>query len=338
MLRLGIIGTNWITHSFVNAALASGEYELTAIYSRGLEKAEAFAKEYDNADSIHLETSLEAFFHREDVDVVYLASPNSMHYEQAKLAMEAGKHVISEKPAVSTLAELEELVELAEAKEVFFFEAARHIHEDNFQRVESFLKGRDDILGANFNFMKYSSRYDALLRGEEPNIFSPKFSGGALMDLGIYLVYAAIGWFGVPKEAHYFHRQLPTKVDGMGHMVLRYDTFDVTLMTGKHADSNLLSEIYLSDSTIELDGISTIGSVIQKKREEDGICEVDFSGPIADVPMIEEAIAFAKVMTNPMNVKQQKLYQDWIQLARDVHELMEKMRKESGIVFAADSK
>ncbi len=64
--------------------------------------------------------------------------------------------------------------------------------------------------------MKYSSRYDQVLDGEEPNIFSTHFSGGALMDLGVYLVYAAVAWFGMPKEVHYFPRKISTGVDGLG--------------------------------------------------------------------------------------------------------------------------
>lgn len=64
--------------------------------------------------------------------------------------------------------------------------------------------------------MKYSSRYDQVLAGEVPNIFSTRFSGGALMDLGVYLVYATIGWFGMPSEVHYFPRKISTGVDGLG--------------------------------------------------------------------------------------------------------------------------
>ena len=338
MLKLGVIGTNWITHRFVNAALQSQEYQLSAVYSRTKGKAEKFASKYDDAENIHIMTELSELCELDEVDVVYIASPNSLHYEQARLLMSHNKHVIVEKPAVSTLEELEELIELAEEKEVFFFEAARHIHEENFQRVASFLKNRDDILGANLTFMKYSSRYDALLRGEEPNIFSSKYSGGALMDLGVYLVYTAVAWFGRPTSVFYFNQKLSTGVDGLGTMIFRYETFDVTMTVGKNADSFLPSEIYLSDSTLCLDAVNSIGSIIQKKRENNQLTEVDFGAEKTDVVMLEEAKAFANIMVNPMGIKQQKVYQDWVQLARDVHGLMETMRKESDIIFAADAK
>lgn len=336
MLNLGIIGTNWITHEFVGAATTSGEYQLSAVYSRNEDKAKEFASKYPNAKSVIASTDLVEFFHLEEIDVIYIASPNSLHYEQAKGAIEAGKHVIVEKPAVSRLEELEELIDLAEEKEVFYFEAARHIHEENFKRVAVMLKNREDILGANLNFMKYSSRYDAVLRGEEPNIFSPRFSGGALMDLGVYLVYTAISWFGKPKENFYFNQKLPTGVDGLGTMIFRYDGFDVTMMIGKNADSYLPSEIYLSDSTICLDAINSIQEIKVKKREDKELVELNYGETNSENPMIEEAIAFSEVINQPMNVEQQKKYQDWIQLAKEVHYVMESLRTQTGIVFDAD--
>lgn len=336
MLNLGIIGTNWITHEFVSAALKSEEYQLKAVYSRQSEKAHEFASRYPDSEEIMVSTNLSEFFHLEELDVIYIASPNSLHYEQAKGAIEAGKHVIVEKPAVSKLEELEELIDLAEDKEVFYFEAARHIHEENFERVALLLKNRKDILGANLSFMKYSSRYDAVLNGEEPNIFSPKYSGGALMDLGVYLIYAAVSWFGKPNESFYFDQKLPTGVDGLGTMIFRYDGFDVTMMTGKNADNYLPSEVYLSDSTICLDAINSIQEIKVKKRENGQLIELSYAEESLDNPMIEEAIAFSKVINNPMNVKEQKSYQDWIQLAKDVHSVMESLRKQTGIVFDAD--
>ena len=98
MLALGVIGTNWISHQFVEAALASGKYQLKGVYSRKLATAEEFGAKYDG--ECFYETDLDKFFAR-DFDVVYIASPNSLHFAQAKVALLAGKHVIVEKPAFS---------------------------------------------------------------------------------------------------------------------------------------------------------------------------------------------------------------------------------------------
>lgn len=336
MLKLGIIGTNWITHQFVEAAIESGEYTLASVYSRRADNAEQFAEKYDNAKEVSIETDFKAFVSSPNVDVIYIASPNSLHFSQAKAAILAGKHVIVEKPLVSTYGELSELIELSEEKEVFLFEAARHIHEENFKYVSNYIKGKDKVLGANLSFMKYSSRYNALLKGEEPNIFSAKYSGGALMDLGVYLLYAAVDWFGKPKDVYYFAQKLPTGVDGLGTMILRYDGHDVTLSTGKNANSFLPSEIYFEDETLILDAINSIESITVQPLKEATEPLENRAKKASENPMIDEALAFADVIHHPNSIQQQKDYQDWIQLARDVHSTMEKLRKHAEIVFEAD--
>ena len=97
MLKLGVIGTGAISHHFIEAAHASGKYQLVTVYSRKLETAATFASRYQD---IQLFDQLEDFF-KSSFDVVYIASPNSLHFAQAKVALSAGKHVILEKPAVT---------------------------------------------------------------------------------------------------------------------------------------------------------------------------------------------------------------------------------------------
>jgi predicted dehydrogenase len=175
MINLGIIGTNWITDQFVQAAHETGKYRLAAVYSRRLDTAQKFGEKYGD---VEYATDLDTFFGLEHVNTVYIASPNSLHFEQAKQGILAGKNVIVEKPAFSTPTEMDEIIELANQKRVFFFEAARNIHEKSFKTIADFLPSKDQIIGADFSFMKYSSRYDQVLDGGEPNIFSPHFSGG----------------------------------------------------------------------------------------------------------------------------------------------------------------
>lgn len=82
MIRFAVVGTNWITKQFVDAAHETGKYKLTAIYSRSLEQAQAFASDYPVE---HLFTSLEDLAQSPDVDAVYIASPNSLHFPQTRL-------------------------------------------------------------------------------------------------------------------------------------------------------------------------------------------------------------------------------------------------------------
>lgn len=331
MIQLGIIGTNWITHQFVSVALETKRYQLAAVYSRKLETAQEFGNRYGD---VAYATDLKTFFNIEHMDTVYIASPNSLHFEQAKQAILAKKNVIVEKPAFSTPEEMEEIIELASQQKVFFFEAARNIHETSFKKIADLLPLKNQILGANFTYMKYSSRFDQVLNGQEPNIFSPHFSGGAIMDLGVYLVYAAVAWFGLPNESHYFARMLPTKVDGSGIAILRYDQFDVTLQTGKNGDAFLDSEIYFTNGTLILDGVNAISKAEFHDRDhkERDIIEITTE----ENPMVEEARDFANVLENPTDKNWGAQYEEWVELARNVNTVVYQLRKSAGIVFDAD--
>lgn len=330
MLRLGIIGTNWITHQFVQAALGTNKYELTAVYSRKLASAQEFGQKYGG--SLTYCTDLTEFFALDKIDVVYIASPNSLHFFQAKQAIENGKHVIVEKPAFSTPAEMNEIVTAAQENQVLFFEAARNIHEESFAKIKEMLPAPEHILGANFTYMKYSSRYDLVLKGEEPNIFSPHFSAGSLADLGVYVVYAALGWFGRPKEVHHFAHKIRTGVDGLGIVILRYDHFDVTLQHGKIGDSELPSEIYFDNGTLWLDAVNSISRAHLTKRSEEVPIELDIS--VKENPMTEEAADFAAVIEND----DQQRYQKWLELALNVNQVLYELRQQAGVVFDADKK
>ena len=330
MIHLGIIGTNWITDQFVQAAHETGRYHLTAVYSRKLATAQSFAEKYGEVTCVD---DLTAFFQLEELDTVYIASPNSLHFEQAKQGILSGKNVIVEKPAFSTPSEMAEIIELANENQVLFFEAARNIHEKSFDTIASVLTEHGNIIGANFTYMKYSSRYDAVLAGEEPNIFSPHFSGGALVDLGVYPVYAALAWFGRPQNVYYFARKIVTGVDGIGTIILRYETFDVTIQTGKIGNSDLKSEIYFENGTLELNAVNAIEQAVFYDRTNN---ETVLPVTAQANPMVEEAADFAEVIENKADPQLGARYEEWIELARDVNESIYLMRKHAEISFDAD--
>ena len=333
MINLGVIGTNWISGQFVEAALSTKEYTLTAVYSRKLETAQTFGNPFGD---VEYATDLNTFFGIQHMDTVYIASPNSLHFTHAKEAILAGKNVIVEKPAFSTPKEMDEIITLANEKHVFFFEAARNFHEKGFQKVRDLLPLKNEILGASFTYMKYSSRYDQVLEGAEPNIFSPHFSGGALMDLGVYLVYTAIAWFGMPNDVHYFARKVATGVDGLGWGILRYDLFDVTIQPGKIGDSYATSEVYFNEGTLVLNGVNAIEDVVYHDRTHQRREKIEIYP--AENPMVEEALNFAKVISHPTDSTYGVLYEEWVELARNVNQVIYDLRKSAGIVFDADSK
>ena len=324
MLKLGIIGTGAISHHFIEAAHASGQYQLATVYSRNLETAEQFARRYSN---VQLFDQMDAFL-MSSFDVVYIASPNSLHYSQAKMALSAGKHVILEKPAVTQPQEWQDLVQTAKKHQCFIFEAARNYHEDAFATIKSFLADKQ-VLGADFNYAKYSSKMPDLLAGDAPNVFSDRFAGGALMDLGIYPIYAAVRLFGKPTHATYQAQQLDNTIDLNGDGVLSYPEFQVHIKTGKNITSNLPCEIYMTDGTLTLNTIEHVRSAIFTDHQGN---ETLLPIPQAPHTMTEEAAAFASMIKQA----DQTLYQSWIDDATHVHNLLYTMRQDAGIRFEAE--
>ena len=324
MLKLGIIGTGTISHHFIEVAHTSGEYQLVAVYSRKLETAENFASIYNNVD---LFDQMDAFL-ASSFDVIYIASPNSLHYSQAKAALLSGKHVILEKPAVTQPHEWQDLVQTAKEHQCFIFEAARNYHEDAFATIKNFLANKQ-ILGADFNYAKYSSKMPNLLTGDTPNVFSDRFAGGALMDLGIYPLYASIRLFGKPHDANYVAQQLENSIDLNGDGILFYPDYQVHIKAGKNITSNLPCEIYTTDGTLTLNTIEHIQSAIFTDHQGK---ELQLTIQQAPHNMTEEVTNF----TNMIKQADPTLYQSWIDDATHVHNLLYTMRQNAGIRFEAE--
>ena len=237
MISFATIGTSWITDSFISSAHSTGQWQLSAVYSRDDAKGKDFALKYDDKN-VHIHTSLAALVSDDKVDAVYIASPNSLHFEHAKACIEARKHVIVEKPAACNSCEFDELCRLSREHSVFFLEAFRHIHEASFDLLRQALHRLGSIYGASFTYASYSSRYNNVLAGETPNIFSLDFAGGSLVDLGVYPISAAIALFGKPNAQSYAPVTIRTGADGGGVVVLKYDDFAVQINASKIYTSN----------------------------------------------------------------------------------------------------
>ncbi|GAB7347613.1 hypothetical protein MBLNU459_g4487t1 [Dothideomycetes sp. NU459] len=330
MLNFAIIGTNWITDSFVQSAQASKKWKLAAVYSRSADTARSFAEKY-SVDALY--TSIDQLAADSNVHAVYIASPNSLHFDHAKAVLSAKKHVILEKPATSTVAELDSLFALARSNGVFLVEAFRHIQEVNFKLLRSQLlqeKKLGTIFGASLTYASYSSRYNNVLAGETPNIFSLDFSGGCLVDLGVYPVAFAVALFGKPKSQTYAPYICPTGVDGGGFITLKYETFGVQINQSKCFTSFAPSEIYGENGTITVNATTDIDSVKfwdRKTKKTD-----ELARPKAELNLQEEAEEFARIIED----KDHKAAEELEQLSRDIIAITTDLRKQNGIVFGVE--
>lgn len=324
MIRLGVIGTNWITDSFIEAAIKTGKYQLTAVYSRQLEKAQEFAAKYDVSLCFD---NLDEMSASNDLDAVYIASPNSLHGPQAKQFIEQGKHVIGEKPLASNYAEVDALVAAANEKGVVLFEALKTTYTPNFQRIRESLPKLGKLRKVYFSYCQLSSRYGKYLNGENPNTFNPAFSNGSLMDIGIYPLSAAIGLFGEPKSFTAQGVLLDSGVDAHGTLVLHYNQFDVVISHSKVSDGLIPSELQGEQATMLVDGISECKSVTLHRSGEPA---VDLTDAQEENVMYYEAAEFARL------VEQGQVSHSGLDRSRIVSAIITQARDIIGVRFPAD--
>lgn len=331
MIRIGTVGTNWITQQLVEAVALSKRYTLAGVYSRHQETADAFAQKNQAEKSY---TDYETMLDQANLDVVYIASPNSLHFKQAMAAIDRDISIIVEKPAFSNRREMAAIMaELKQHPAVKYFEAARHVHTPNFKAISKALMALPTVQGAALTYMKYSSRYDKVLDGEQPNVFTKKFSGGALQDLGVYPIYLAIALFGQPENVAFFPTIIATGADGKGLAMLRYGDFDVTVNFGKTSNSYALSEIYGLKETITIDSAGELTHV--EERDASGQA-TDLSAAELANPMLPEAEDFARVLEAPDDKQNVADYQRWLQWSLTVNQVLFDLRVSANLKFPAD--
>ena len=167
MKKLAIIGTGWISSSFVEAVQQTNSFEVVSVYSRTLEKAEEFATKHQIPSWTN---QWSEFLLENNWDVVYIGSPNHTHGDYSKQLLEHQKNIIVEKPSFLSVEEWDEVHQLATEKNLFVIEAIRHYYEPAFQEIRKIIAPRmNEVKGAVLSYAKYSSKYDAFLRGEIAN-------------------------------------------------------------------------------------------------------------------------------------------------------------------------
>ena len=325
MIRFAVIGTNWITRQFVDAAHETGKYKLTAVYSRSLEQAQSFANDYPVE---HLFTSLEAMAQSDDIDAVYIASPNSLHFPQTALFLRHKKHIICEKPLASNLHEAEQAIALARENQVVLFEAFKTASLPNFQLLQQTLPKLGQIRKAFINYCQYSSRYQRYLDGENPNTFNPAFSNGSIMDIGFYCLASAVALWGEPKQIQASASLLDSGVDAHGVVVMDYGDFSVTLQHSKVSDSNLPSEIQGEDGALVIEKISECQKLSFIPR---GSKAQALSQPQHINTMLYEAEEFARL------VESNEVDHPGLEVSRITAKVQTEIRRQTGVVFPADA-
>jgi predicted dehydrogenase len=213
-LRWGILGTGAIAHLQTSDLLGNG-FTVAAVGSRRHEAADAFAAEF-GIGTAH--GSYEALVSDPGVDAIYVATPHPFHAANAMLALNAGKHVLVEKPFALNAAQAREVVELATRKHLVVLEAMWTRFLPHMLRIREIIAA-----GTLGEVRTLIADHNQLLSSDPTSrLNAPELGGGALLDLGIYPVSFAVDLFGPPSSVHAIAAKTATGVDRQTAMLFGY--------------------------------------------------------------------------------------------------------------------
>ncbi len=323
-MKFGIIGTNFVSDFFMEGAKLEPKCEVVAACGVSMERLNAFVEKYNIPQSF---TDYKEM--AEVIDAVYIATPNAKHFEMAKFFLEKKIPVFCEKPLASNAKEVNELVRIAKENQVYFHEGLVSLYQPNYQVIKDNLHLVGNLRQVNVNFSKYSTRYDAFLRNENPTTFRLELSNGATMDLGVYCVGFAIGLFGKPKKILSTASLLENAADVAGSTIYDYGDYVVSLNYSKVCDANPVAEICGELGTIRINHPSLLTTVTFTDR---------LTKEVKNLGVEQKHNFYYEIseMIDQIEKGQLESRSVPLSLSQEIHEVMTEMRRQSGIVFPAD--
>ncbi len=216
-INWGIIGPGRIANNFARAFPVLPEGKLYAVASRNLQRAQAFADQYNMVRSYG---SYEEMLDDPQVDMVYIATPHRFHYEQVVLALEAGKPVLCEKPLTVNAAETQKLIDLAHKKGLILMEAlwTRYlpIYGVVRQWLDQGLIGKVWLMQSTFGLQ--------ISKDDQDRWYNPELAGGVLLDMGVYNLSTSQWVMGAdPVEVQAYSQISASGIDEMTNVMLKYE-------------------------------------------------------------------------------------------------------------------
>lgn len=234
-VRWGILATGWIADLFVRDLQLTG-HRVTAVGSRTQQAADSFAKQFQIPRA---HGSYEALVSDPDVDIIYVATPHPMHAAHAIMALDAGKHVLVEKPFTINAAEARRIVDLASAKNLVVLEAMWTRFLPHMVRIREIVAS--GTLGQVYSVIADHTR--DLPSDPKHRLNALELGGGALLDLGIYPISFAWNILGKPEEITAMARFKDTGADAEVATIFRHanGAISTTLSTSDNGGPNVAS-------------------------------------------------------------------------------------------------
>ncbi len=215
-IRWGILATGSIAEQLAEAINNQPDADCLAVGSRSQQAADTFG---DRWGIPRRYTSYEALAADSDLDVIYIATPHNLHYENMKLCLNAGKHVLCEKPLTVNAAQARECLALAQEKGLFLMEAMWMKFIPAIRQMQQWLAdgriGTIHLVQAHFSFnIPYNPH---------GRLYDPALAGGALLDMGIYPATLAHLVLGRPDQILSAAHLGETGVDELNAAIWHYD-------------------------------------------------------------------------------------------------------------------
>jgi len=264
-IKWGIIGLGRIANQFATDLLTIEDAELYAVASRNQEKANDFANKYGAAKAYD---SYEALANDSNIDAVYIATPHTLHKENALMCLENGIPVLGEKPFAMDAQEVEDMIAKAKEKNVLLMEALWTYFLPHYQFVLRTLENKTygEVLKVEADF-GFQRPYDTSTR-----LFDKNLGGGSLLDIGIYPIFASLSTLGVPNTIEANATFFENGADSSCNM-----TFNYSNNLKAHLKSSLLEVLpteaifYCEKATIKINTMfhmpTTVSILIDGKEE-----------------------------------------------------------------------
>ena len=231
--KWGILGAGYIAEKFCEALKVAGRSEVYAIASREKEDARAFAEKHGASKHFG---DYEAMMKDSEVDIIYIATPHSFHYEQAMKCFENHKHVLCEKPMCVNYSQSSKLVKTARSKNLFLMEGMWTLCMPFMKKIQQVISdgklGEIRCVSAQFGFLSE--------KDPKHRLWDKSLGGGSLLDVGVYNLFLAALLLGKPEEMKCVASISDTGIDKYVNLALKYPD---------GATAQLLSSIVFNTNT-----------------------------------------------------------------------------------------
>lgn len=325
-IRWGIIGLGKIAHKFASDLATVENAALVAVASTSQARAEEFAKEYGVADAYG---NYEEIFLTKDLDVVYIATPHTLHKECTILCLQNGVGVLCEKPFAMNESEAQEMFDLAKEKNLFLMEALWTRFLPTTEKTLELL--RNDAIGdvknitADFGFIPEFV--------PDRRVFNPNLGGGAFLDIGIYPAFLSLLILGYPSDILADATMGSTGVDETTGFIYKYDEMAMANLSCTFgANTRTEAYIYGTKGYIHIKGMFHMSTQITLVLNED-----KENPQVFDFPRETHGYDFEAREVNDCIEKGLLESPKWsLKQSKKLIHLLDKTRQKAGIVYETD--